>query len=247
MSKHPFPMTEPEVTVTPRPDASLKEVLRVDAGGGFVPLEVGAQTMWSFYDWPERQLTNVCDSKVRGVVEYGDLECLEILDHYIYPEEEESVGRSLFVKSEETLRQVLSESRESEVRGRIEEVDTSPDPLRLRLGQSWTGHEVARCGPKQRGEGHVQHYAVDGCFDVTVPAGKRLCLRETFYTLEADGAGLALAELYVAENGRSVYWRRFNGPAYHNYQQLTDTPRREHAGIDWRLYYDCLPDISLAQ
>jgi hypothetical protein len=73
-----------------------------------------------------------------------------------------------------------------------------------------------------------------------------LCLRETLYIVDTGGAGLVLAELYVAENGRSVYWRRFNGPAYHNYQQLDTTPRREEAGIMWRLYYDCLPDISLS-
>ncbi len=246
MTQHPFPMTEPDVTVTPQPDAPLKEVLRVDAGGGFVPLEIGAETKWAFYDWPERLLTNVCDSKVRGIVEYDGFDCLEVLDHYIYPEEEDSIGRSLLVKSGEVLRHVLSESRESEVHGKVEVIDTSPDPLRLQLGHSWTGHEVIGRGPKRRGEGQVHYYAVDGCFEVSVPAGSMLCLRETLYIVDTGGAGLVLAELYVAENGRSVYWRRFNGPAYHNYQQLDTTPRREEAGIMWRLYYDCLPDISLA-
>ena len=247
MTEHPFPMTEPEVTVTPRPDAPFREVLRVDAGGGFVPLEVGAVTVWAFYDWPERRLTNVCHTAVQGVVRYRGLDCLEVIDHYIFPEDEQSVNRSLLVRSEETVQHVLFESRESAMRGKIEEVDASPDPLRLQVGRSWTGHEITRCGPEQRGEGQMQHFAVDGYFEVAVPVGSTLCLRETFYTVEANGAGLTLAELYVAENGRSVYWRRFNGPAYHNYQQLETTPRRDHAGIAWRLYYDCLPDISLAR
>ncbi len=49
---HPFPEIEPEVTITPRPEADLKEILRTDLGSGFVPLEVGAETKWAFWDWP---------------------------------------------------------------------------------------------------------------------------------------------------------------------------------------------------
>ena len=93
----------------------------------------------------------------------------------------------------------------------------------------------------------MHHGVVDGCFEVSLPAGRKLCLRETLCVMEADGRGLTMAELYVADSGRSLYWRRFNGPAYHNYDQLMDTPTREHASTLWRLYYDCLPDISLAR
>jgi len=119
--------------------------------------------------------------------------------------------------------------------------------LRLRTGDTWTGHEVYRCGPeKTRGEGQAHHGAVDGPFEVSAPAGKMLCLRETWWVFARDGRGLTLAELYVAQDGRTVYFRRFNGPAYHNYEKLAGNPEREHEGIAWRLWYECLPDIALA-
>jgi len=247
MISQPFPMIEPEVVVTPRPDSPLREVHLRDAGGFFVPLEVGAEVKWSFYDWPERVLTNVSHTRVIGTIKYRGEECLDVVDRLIFPEEEQWVGRWLYVKSEDGLRSVLFEFRESETRAKIEEADASPFPLWLRMGDSWEGHEVFRCGSEVRGAGQRHHGVVDGCFEVALPAARWLCLRETLWILDVDGRGLTLAELYVAENGRSVYWRRFNGPAYHNYDQLETTPRREHAGITWRLYYDCLPDISLAQ
>jgi hypothetical protein len=87
---------------------------------------------------------------------------------------------------------------------------------------------------------------VDGPFEVSLPTGKMLCLRENWSSFKPDGAGHIMAELYVAKNGRSVFFRRFNGPAWHNYDQLTTTPVRDHAGVTWRLWYECIPDISLA-
>jgi len=238
-------MTEPEVTVTPRPDAPLEEVLRVDAGSGFTPLEVGAQTKWAFYDWPERQLTNVSHTRIVGTMRYRGDECLEYLDHVIFPDHEQSLSRSLFVVAGETLRQVLFESRESETRGKMEEADATPEPLRLKLGLSWTGHEVYRCGSEERGAGEVHHGLVDGPFAVSVGAGRMLCLRENLWSFGSDGTGHVLAELYVAENGRSIYFRRFNGPAWRNYGELAGCPERDHDGVRWRLWYECLPDISL--
>jgi len=245
MSKHPFPMTEPEVTVTPRPEAPVKEVLKVDAGGFFVPLEVGAEVKWSFYDWPERALTNVSHTRVVGTIKYSGQECLEILDSVIWGDDTGWLGRWLYRVSEESLQILLFESRDGKGGAKIEEVDATPWPLRLKQGLRWTGHEIYRCGPEERGVGEVNHGLVDGPFEVTVPARKRLCLRETWWGFKPDGKGHTLAELYVAENGRSIYFRRFNGPAWRNYQELAGCPEREHDGVVWRLWYECVPDISL--
>jgi len=246
MTQHPFPMTEPDVAVTPQPDAPLKEVLRVDAGGFFVPLAVGTEVKWSFYDWPERQLTNVSHTRVAGTIKYRGQECLEILDSVIWGDDAGWLGRWLYRMSEESLRIVLFESRDSKGTSKIEEVDSTPEPLRLKTGLAWTGHEVYRCGSEERGVGEAHHGMVDGPFEVSLPTGKMLCLRENWSSFKPDGAGHIMAELYVAKNGRSVFFRRFNGPAWHNYDQLTTTPVRDHAGVTWRLWYECIPDISLA-
>jgi hypothetical protein len=244
---HPFAEIEPEVTITPRPEADLKEILRTDLGSGFVPLEVGAETKWAFWDWPERVLTWVYHSRTVGTMRYRGEDLLEIANRGIGPEEEAYWAHTLYRVADESLQGVLGISRESAVRGKIEEYDATPEPLRMRLGDTATGHWVARCGDWTRGEGDVYREVVDGVFAVTVPAGEFLCLRKTLWIRNAADAGTALAELYVADTGRSVYWHRYNGPTWRNYEELggAGVPEREYDGVVWRLYYDCMPDISL--
>lgn len=244
--EHPFPMKEPDVTVTPRPDADLKEILRADAGGFFVPLAVGAEVKWSFYDWPERQLTNVSHTRVAGIVKYGGEDCLEIIDRIIAGADEGWIGRWLYVHRDEALEMRLFERRDASGGAMIEEISATPQPLRLAVGMTWTGHEVYRCGSEQRGTGETHHGLIDGPFEVLLPAGGSMCLRETWWTRKQDGRGHTLAELYVADSARTIYFRRFNGPAWHNYDQLAGNPEREHDGVIWRLWYECLPDIALA-
>lgn len=245
MSTHPFPMTEPEITITARPDAALTEVLRVDAGGDFVLLTVGAETCWSFYDWPERQLTNVCLTRVTGTVRYRGVECLELLHRIVYGEDDREYTRSLRSLSGETLGLLLSETRNDATHGKIEEVDASPMPLRLCVGMSYQWHEEFRCGDEIRRYAEVYRSIVDGPFEVALPTGREVCLRETFWSSGKPGDANVLVELYVSENGRSVLFRRFNGPTYNNYSQLSGNPEREHEGVTWRLWYECLPDIAV--
>jgi len=247
MIEHPFPEVEPDITITPRPDAALTEILRVDLGSGFVPLHVGAETVWSFYDWPERQLTGVNWTRVVGILKVGGVECLEIIDRYREPPIEEAGEwtRGLWRVSDESLQYLQREYHDGKGGGMIEEVDATPEDLQLRVGDTWIGHEIYRCGSEARGEGEVHHGVVEGPFEVALGAGEMLCLRETWWSFAADGRGSTMAELYVAETGRSVYFRRFNGPAWRNYEQLAGNPEREHDSLIWRLWYECLPDIAL--
>ncbi len=56
----------------------------------------------------------------------------------------------------------------------------------------------------------------------------------------------SLAEYYVANTGRTVYFRRYDGPASPRYsERLKDNPTIEHAGTTWRHFYNCLPDHAL--
>jgi hypothetical protein len=238
-------MEQPEVSVSPRPDAGLEEVLRVDAGSFFVLLKVGAAVKWSFYDWPERQLTNVCSTRVAGTTRYRGEDCLDLIDSVAWGKDERSWTRWLYRIDGETWAFTLRETHRETGAAEIAEVDMTPHPLRLRIGDTWDGHEVYRCGDEATGAGDVDRGTVDGVFEVVVPAEKALCLRETWWSFRADGSARSLAELYTAQSGRTLYFRRFNGPDWHNYQQLAGNPERDHDGIRWRLWYECLPDISL--
>jgi hypothetical protein len=244
--QHPFPMLEPEVVVIARPEAKLKEILRIDAGGFFVPLQVGAEALWSFYDWPERQLTSVSCTRVVGTINYRGEECLDISDITFWGEDA-GCWRTRWLDrvAGEMLTILLREIHQKDRTATISEVDITPEPLRLKVGDRWEGHEIYRCGPEQSGVGEVQHAVVDGPFEVELPAGKTLCLRKSWWTLNATGIPRHMAELYVADSGRSVYFRRFNGPAWRNYADLAGNPEREFEGVRWRLWYECLPDISL--
>ncbi len=248
MHTHPFPDTEPEVTVTPRPDATLTEVLRTDAGGFFVPLEVGGEAMWSFYDWPERKLTNVCRTRALGTVLYRGEELLEIVDQVIWPPEDAGESTRWFYRlKDETMTWVLREMRWPGRPVKISEADVTPDPLRMRVGLTWEGHELYRCGEEVEGEGQVNRSVIDGPFEVTLPSGPVLALRETLSIFAPDGRGSSFGEIYVADTGRTVYFRRFNGPAWRNYNALdaAGVPAREHEGVTWRLWYECLPEHAL--
>jgi hypothetical protein len=238
-------MAQPEVTAIPRPEADLKEVLRLDAGGFFVLLQVGAEAKWSFYDWPERQLTNVCHTRVAGTMKFRGEECLNVIDRVIWGEDDCLWRRWLYRIDGETWTFRLRETHRKTGEGEIAEVDMTPQPLRLRIGDTWEGHEVYRCGDAAEGVGDVERACVDGAFEVAVPARDDLCLRETWWDCRADGSARSLAEIYVAQSGRTIYFRRFNGPGWGNYGQLAGNPEREHDGVAWRLWYECLPDIAL--
>ncbi len=238
-----FPEQEPEVLIEPLDDG-LTEVLCRDTLGGFVELEVGATCDWSFYDWPERVLTVVTHSRVVGRVLLNGLECLDVRHREDPGEGEES--RSLLRVTDDQLHHLQMEMTWAGGIRKIEQVDATPAPLRLRLGDRWSGHERYICGEKIRGGDGLQYRLVDGAFRVRVAGNEFRCLRQTWWELNAADAGVILAELYVADCGRSVFWQRYNGPAWRNYEALGGTPEREHEGVTYRLWYDCIPDVALA-
>jgi len=236
-----FPEHEPEVAIQSL-DAGLEEVLCRDALSFFVELQVGAACDWSFYDWPECVLTTVSHTRVVGRVLLDGLECLDLRNVDEPGEGDDS--RFICRVVDERLHQLQLERTQSGAR-LIEQVDATPAPLRLRRGDRWSGHEVYRCGDQTRGAESTQHRLVDGAFAVRVAGCGFRCLRQTWWELNREGAGVILAELYVADFGRSVFWQRYNGPTWRNYEALKGNPEREHEGATYRLWYDCIPDLAL--
>ena len=66
-----------------------------------------------------------------------------------------------------------------------------------------------------------------------------------------DNAPAALAEWYVAETGRTVFFRRYNGAGYaapdkpRSFESLQGNREIEFEGKPFRHAYDCIPDIAL--
>ncbi len=171
-----FPEREPNFEIQPLEDGPT-EVLCRDALSFFVELEVGAACLWSFYDWPERALTHVTQTEIVGRVLVNGLECLDVRDRD--PSGAEPEARWIYHVADEKLRYVRFESTDEEGLTKIEEVDMTPLPLRLRLGDRWSGHEVYVCGDQQRNHDTRQHTLVDGAFRVRVAGNQFTCLRQT--------------------------------------------------------------------
>ncbi len=115
-----------------------------------------------------------------------------------------------------------------------------PVPMKLRVGMQW--------------EGFVGGEVV-GVSRVRVGQRSWRCLKvvsggQHFKT--DDGSPASYAEWYVADTGRTVFFRRYNGPGYaapgspRSFESLAGEREVQFQGITFRHSYDCLPDIALS-
>jgi len=111
--------------------------------------------------------------------------------------------------------------------------------MALRLGTAWGGF----MGGKVVGAAHVTIGDRDWrCLKVATVAQ---------HFRSPTGAPTVYAEWYISESGRTVLFRRYNGPDYRppdsptSYESLASGTEVMHEGTPFRHAYDCLPDISL--
>ena len=111
--------------------------------------------------------------------------------------------------------------------------------MNLKVGTKWGG---------------VWGAEVVGVSDVSVGGRSWRCLRVIQATQEwkrPDRVPTVYAEWYVAETGRTVFFRRYNGPGWRvagkagSFESLAGGKEVEHQGITYRHWYDCIPDIAL--
>lgn len=243
-----FPTTEPEVTVRDLPGEEMT-VECCDARSFFVLLEEGEKCNFAFYDYPDRRLTGVSKMRVEGRILINGRECFEVADYSWEPgkSEEDILPCHWYLAiDDEHLYWVRFVWREKGKVGKSEEIEATPIPIRLFVGLKTEGHEVYICGDERRGEGIVHRSEVTGVSEVTIAGRTYRCLREVWTEFNSDGTPLKLAELFISEQGRTVFFRRYNGRGYHNYEQLKGNPELEYGGEVYRLWYDCIPDHSLA-
>ena len=111
--------------------------------------------------------------------------------------------------------------------------------MRLSVGMQWGGF----CGGD-----------IVGVSKVTIGDHTWKCLkmRGAAQPYETPGESPGVyAECYVAEEGRTVFFRRFNAPGYRepdrygSFESLAGQVEVEFKGITFRHWYDCIPDIAM--
>lgn len=248
--RYPFPRHEPEVRIVDLP-GEQKRVHCTDAQSHFVPLQPGGACDWSFYDWPGLRpsggrLTGVYECRVIAGVGWGQGTLLREWVRYLDLEEDRAEwSESHFLVEDDTFRRV--EVRRGEP-GRIEVADArygngqpcEVTPMTLEVGQAW-------------GEGS-ERTRVSGVSRVAIGGHEWTCLKVATTSAqgqETGGAPTILAEWYVAESGRTVFFRRYNAPGWRDpgapgsYEALEGNLEVEVEGRRYRHWYDCVPDHAL--
>ena len=243
--RYPFPRQEPDVAIVDLPGERLS-VQCTDAQSHFVPLAQDGACDWTFYDWPGARLTGVNECHVIASTRWKGGTLFREWVRYIDLDEgkEEWKEEHILVEGD-TYRWVEVERGEP---GRLH-VSTyryangqasEPWPMTLEVGQKW-GEEAERA--------HVV-----GVSRVTVADQVWRCLKVAMVSSqgrETAGVPTILAEWYVAEHGRTIFFRRYNAPGWReagapgSFEALEGNLEVAYEGVRFRHWYDCIPDHAL--
>lgn len=244
--RYPFPRREPVIEIVALPEKRLR-VHCIDAQSQFVPLAPDGKCDWTFYDWPGARLTGIYECHViaatrweagtllREWERYTDLEQDKVQweEHYILIEDD--TYRWVDVQRGDPGMLQLAPHRYHN--GQVSE----SWPMTLEVGQAW-------------GEPPERSW-VAGAARVTIGDRTWTCLEVTMVTAQAKetaGTPVVLARWYVAESGRTVFFRRFNAAgfrdagAHGSFEALEGNQEIVVEGVRYRHWYDCIPDHALA-
>jgi RNA polymerase sigma factor (sigma-70 family) len=234
--RFPFPKQEPTIEIIDCPGENL-EIRCIDAQAYFVPLVEGGKCDWAFYDWPGGILTGVNEFHVISTVKWGQGSLFRVWRHETSTQNVEKQlweERHLLVENDGYRWVKLDKDVRDEVRlsryiwadGEISE----PEPMKLKPGLKWANSKTE----------------VTGVSIVTINERSWKCLKVVSVTQKPE----VLAEWYVAENGRTVFFRRYNSPGWkssageYNFESLAGNIEVEHNDITYRHWYDCIPDFT---
>lgn len=248
-----FPLVEPEITITELPEENF-EVEVLDQGSGFALLEVGDETEFAFYDYRTDYRKDCAPKAAQGLVLTGshrirvtrrirvdDFEMLEIQSHYADVGSDYTDPPAFWnsVVSEAGLDRIVEVQAPGQKTWTHKPGEKTIPPRLLRPGLKVDGHEPQYPVEDRPGEVSQWHLEVIGAFCVNIGAKEYRCLRVHWTS------GDAMLDYFVADTGRTVYVRRFNGPGWEKYGELEGNPQHAYDGIVWRHWYDCLPDHTL--
>ncbi len=242
--RFPFPKREPKVKIGDCPDESL-EVHCIDAQLYFVPLVEDGKCDWTLYDWPGGHLTGINECHVISTAKWGQGTLLRIWRRETDLKErgKQEWKEEHFLVENDTYRWVRLE-RDKPGKARLstyfwEDGEPSePVPMNLKVGAKW-GEPGSKWG-EPAGE-------VIGVSKVTIAGHSWKCLKVAGVSQESK----VYAEWYVAETGRTVFFRRYNGPGWRkperpgSFESLAGQLEVKFQGITFRHWYDCIPDIAL--
>jgi RNA polymerase sigma factor (sigma-70 family) len=238
--RFPFPRRQPEVMVKDLSGEGL-EIECGDAQIYFVPLAEGGKCDWAFYDRPEGRLTGVYESHVIDTAKWGRGNLLRIWTRYTDFEEKdkEEWKEEHFLVEDKTYRRVKLEAGKPDTAKGVrlatyawaDGEESRPEPMRLKAGLKWgdPASEVA------------------GACEVTIAGHDWKCLKVTGTSPDLK----TYCEWYAAESGRTVLFRRYNGPGWRkpeepgSFELLAGEHEVAYRGGKYRHWYDCIPDIGL--
>ena len=234
--RFPFPRREPTIEIEDCPGESL-EIRCLDAQVYFVPFIENGKCDWAFYDWLGGILTGVNEFHVISTAKWGQGTLFRVWRHETSTQNVDKQRweeRHLLVENDEYRWVKLGKDVHDELRlsryiwadGEISE----PEPMKLKPGLKW---------PKSETE-------VTGVSKVTINERSWKCLKVVSVTQNSE----VLAEWYVAENDRTMFFRWYNTSSwksltgYSNFESLEGNIEVEHNGITYRHWYDCIPDFA---
>ena len=246
-----FPKTEPEITITELPNEQF-EVLCRDDQSGFVLLEPGEDVEFAFYDYPPDSssgplvFTGAHRLRVGNRIMIEGVEALETDWWYAEAGSDyaDRSGTTYNVLNDKGHRIAGWIQRYDPEKWAYERYEMTPLPALLRPGLKASGHERVIVGDEVIRESEIS-YEVVGAARVMVGPKAYRCLK-VMNSFSSPQGRESLAEYYVSDTGRTIYFRRYDGPASSRYsERLKDKPTLEYNGVTWRHFYNCLPDHAL--
>jgi RNA polymerase sigma factor (sigma-70 family) len=248
--RYPFPQREPDVEIVDLAVADLPGMQRhvrcTDAQSHFVPLKPGGTCDWTFYDWPGGRLTGIYECHMIASVRWREGTLLREWVRYVdlEGEEEEWKEEHILVERDRFRRVELERAKPGKLEVSLARYANGQlceaNPMDLEVGQVWgQGSERTR---------------VPGVSRVTVGGQTWTCLKVATTSAqgrETGGVPTILAEWYVAESGRTVFFRRYNAPGWRkpgvrgSFESLEGNLEVTYEGRQFRHWYDCIPDHAL--
>jgi hypothetical protein len=246
-----FPKILPEITITDLPGEDF-EVDCLDDQGGFVLLAPGEEVEFAFYDYPgDNHASRLAFSgahrlRVGGRILIEGVQALEVDWWYaqVGYDYGDRTATTYNVLDEEGHHIVGWIQRFDPEQWVFERYDMTALPVLLRPGLRVPGTERVRVGEDIVRESEIA-FEVAGAVQIIIGSKPYKALR--VYCAYTNGAGAeSLAEYYVADTGRTIYFRRYDGPASSRYDaDLKSHHVLNHRGIPWRHFYDSIPDHAL--
>ena len=230
-----FPYYEPEIRIEDLPGEEF-EVECLDAQSAFVLLEVGAENEFSFYDYPKEAdngslvLTGAHKLRVERRVRLDDFEMLEIKAWYAETGSEYTGTPASWnrIVNEGCLKDTLEVDEPGDKKWIYKAGTKSPEVKLFKPGLRINGHEPLLWTGEDPET--ISHWIleVSGAARVFIGSKSYRCLKVRWVNQEEKRP--KMAEYYIADTGRTVYFRRYNGPGYENYEDFAGHPEVEFEG-----------------